>query len=232
MGGTVKWTIGEIPIKLALLSMFYVFFAFLLQLVKEIEAMAKQEVVSSFVNLVIIVAAFIFDLLFLSWIVLSLIRTMQQLTLRRQQLKLEMYKAFCVVIGVAATLSILMIVYQAYLNELHNPLVWQNQWITGAYWELLYFGLILAIAFLWRPPQNNTRSSYAEFLEGADEDNGLDDSTVVQLETLTFLGGGGDVMKKPEDGVPSSPSPNKKDDEKKPTRIDPADRVRQASEDD
>ena len=38
--------------------------------------------------------------------------TIQQLTLRHQTLKLEMYKAFFIVIGVAAALSILMVLYQ------------------------------------------------------------------------------------------------------------------------
>ena len=40
--------------------------------------------------------------------------------------------------------------------------MWSTWWIFQAFWHLLYFSILLAIAFLWRPTTNNTRYAYKE----------------------------------------------------------------------
>lgn len=40
--------------------------------------------------------------------------------------------------------------------------MWSTWWIFQAFWHLLYFSILLAIAFLWRPTTNNARYAYQE----------------------------------------------------------------------
>jgi len=90
--GVVKWTLGTTQTKVAMLAVFYSFFAFLFQLYTEISSLSKKEIFPGWVSFVIIIPSAFFDTLFYYWIVLSMIRTIQQLTLRCQVLKLDMYK--------------------------------------------------------------------------------------------------------------------------------------------
>eukprot|EP01127_Copromyxa_protea_P015792 TRINITY_DN4598_c0_g1_i1.p1 TRINITY_DN4598_c0_g1~~TRINITY_DN4598_c0_g1_i1.p1 ORF type:complete len:555 (-),score=128.24 TRINITY_DN4598_c0_g1_i1:117-1781(-) len=198
--GIVKWTIGTAKIKLALLSLFYLFFAFLLQFVIELDAVKKYSVISSTIyRLVIVVPMALLSVGFYYWILLSLIRTIQQLTLRRQGLKLEMYKAFLAVLSITVVFSSVAAIYQVWrgVRKEGRKLdvdAWQESWFEDLFSESLFCFVMLATAFLWRPRENNTRYGYAEFF--TDEDNGNDeieletDDTTVQLETLTIVGGG------------------------------------------
>lgn len=40
--------------------------------------------------------------------------------------------------------------------------MWSTWWIFQAFWHLLYFSILLAIAILWRPTTNNIRYAYKE----------------------------------------------------------------------
>jgi hypothetical protein len=40
--------------------------------------------------------------------------------------------------------------------------MWDTWWIFQAFWHVLYFFILLAIAVLWRPTTNNTRYAYRE----------------------------------------------------------------------
>jgi len=44
--------------------------------------------------------------------------------------------------------------------------LWQIWWIWDAYWEYGYFFVVLLIAVLWCPNENNTRYAYSVQIEG------------------------------------------------------------------
>merc|ERR1712137_1466878 len=114
----------------------------------------------SFIATIIIFPAALLDTIFYWWIFLSLMRTINQLKLRKQDVKLKMYTNFFVVCGVLTTL---VIVYQTLLVITEEEdAMWSTWWIFQAFWHLLYFSILLAIAYLWRPTTNNTRYAYKE----------------------------------------------------------------------
>lgn len=39
---------------------------------------------------------------------------------------------------------------------------WEATWWWDATWQLLYFGVLVGIAIIWRPTANNTRYAYQE----------------------------------------------------------------------
>lgn len=40
--------------------------------------------------------------------------------------------------------------------------MWSSWWMFQAFWHFLYFAILVAIAYLWRPTTNNTRYAYVE----------------------------------------------------------------------
>jgi len=144
---------------------------------------SKNDVLSTPQTLAIVIPAAFLDTLFYYWIVFSLIRTMQQLTLRRQMLKLNMYKKFWAVLVIVGVVEVVFMAYRAYRRLANKPIGWQYNWILDTYGEVLYFIVIAAIAFLWRPRQNNMRYGYAEFFEEDDNPNPTPD-TDIELKTI------------------------------------------------
>jgi hypothetical protein len=69
----------------------------------------------SFVATVIIFPAALLDTVFYWWIFLSLTRTVQQLTLRKQDVKLKMYTRFFYVLAGSGVMTIVVIIYQTYV---------------------------------------------------------------------------------------------------------------------
>ena len=66
----------------------------------------------SFLATVIIFPAALLDTVFYWWIFLSLMRTINQLKLRNQEVKLRMYTNFFIVLAIGGVLTTLVIVYQ------------------------------------------------------------------------------------------------------------------------
>lgn len=66
----------------------------------------------SFLATMIIFPAALLDTIFYWWIFLSLVRTIQQLTLRKQDVKLRMYKRFFIVLICSGVITCLIILYQ------------------------------------------------------------------------------------------------------------------------
>merc|ERR1712232_1227267 len=119
--------------------------------------------VLSFLATIIIFPAAMLDTIFYWWIFLSLMRTINQLKLRKQDVKLQMYTNFFVVLALGGVMTTLVIVYQTLLVITSSEdEMWSTWWIFQAFWHLLYFSILFAIAYLWRPTTNNTRYAYKE----------------------------------------------------------------------
>jgi len=198
--GTVKWTLGTTRAKLGLLTLLYLFFTFILYFVTELNLVKKTLVVSP--NLFKIVIAVPFALLsvaFYYWIWLSLIRTIQQLTLRRQTLKHHMYKILFAILAITAVFALSGGLYSIIItnhvnnkNQADTEMAWKRAWWGECFIESMFMFVTVSLALLWRPSSNNQLYGYAEYFapDSAPQDALDKDDTTIQLETLTIVGGG------------------------------------------
>mmetsp|Transcript_8193 Transcript_8193/g.10948 ORF Transcript_8193/g.10948 Transcript_8193/m.10948 type:complete len:125 (+) Transcript_8193:1291-1665(+) len=54
-----------------------------------------------------------------------------------------------------------MIFYQLYvIGFVSEEEKWETVWIWPAFWNIIYFVLLVLVAYLWRPQENNTRYAY------------------------------------------------------------------------
>lgn len=182
--GVIKYTLGETKKRIWLLTGAYFIFSSILEIIETKQSLAKVSTISTFNLLIIVIPVSIADTIFLYWTFVSLIRTMQQLTLRRQVVKIELYKKFIIGLAVAALTSFVIILYQMISNlTRYQENTWKNQWVVIAAWNLIFFSLLAYFSFLWRPTKNNTRYGYAEVYADDDDEN-FNDENQVQLESI------------------------------------------------
>merc|ERR1712137_197376 len=178
--GVVKATLGTSSYQVFFLGGLY----FVVSLTQQLILTYLREGESEFLNFlatVIIFPAALLDTIFYWWIFLSLSRTIQQLTLRKQEVKLRMYTSFLYVLIGSGFVTVAVIIYQTILIITSSEdAMWNTWWIFQAFWHLLYFTIMLAIAFLWRPTTNNTRYAYKE----ADD---------IELNLISKSGGKSDI---------------------------------------
>lgn len=185
--GVVKWTLGHIVmVKLVVLSVSYLVFSFVFLLLNEISDLGTYKQVDNWAKLAVLVPRAFLETSFFYWIMLSLIRTIQQLILRKQQLKLNVYKTF---FGVLVGIILVTVVILLYL-AITKP-SWKNKWLVDGVWDLLFFIVLLSIALLWRPRKNNTLYG-AESLTRVDDDRVIntheDDVAIPITEEFVFQG--------------------------------------------
>jgi hypothetical protein len=158
--GVVKPTLGAKRYQVAVLGTLYLVFSLCLSIVENWNH-AEQVPWTTVVFLVVPVA--LLDTVFYWWIFVSILTTITQLRVRKQTMKISMYRwLFNVLVGSVAV-SAVAIVYQMFVVAFSSiDDRWRTWWMWNAFWQLLYFGLLLVIAWLWRPVTNNTRYSYGD----------------------------------------------------------------------
>ncbi|XP_064420755.1 transmembrane protein 87A [Latimeria chalumnae] len=107
------------------------------------------------------------------WIFISLSQTMKMLKLRRNVVKLSLYRHFTNTLVFVVAASIIFIIWTTKKFKLADcQSDWQELWIDDAFWRLLFSVILFVIMFLWRPSANNQRFAYSPLTE-EDEDSEL-----------------------------------------------------------
>jgi len=166
--GVVKPTLGAERNRVIFLGLLYTTFSGTLNI---IELVQRTPAFSTLVVFLVVFSVAVLDTIFYWWIFLSLLRTIQQLTTRKQPIKLEMYKRFFGTLVVSGILSSIIIVIQLFIGVMSDAdAMWRSLWVWPAFWHLLYFAILVAIVILWRPTNNNTRYAYQEVTDDSTEE--------------------------------------------------------------
>ncbi|CAJ1066290.1 transmembrane protein 87A isoform X2 [Xyrichtys novacula] len=100
---------------------------------------------------------------------LYLAQTMKLLKLRRNVVKLSLYRHFTNTLIFAVIASIIFIIWTTKTFRISRCRSdWRELWIVDAFWRFLFSIILLVIMFLWRPSANNQRYAFSPLL---DEEN-------------------------------------------------------------
>jgi len=104
------------------------------------------------------------------WVFSSLIQTTRSLRLRRNLVKLSVYKHFTNTLAFAVLSSIIFMMWSIYNHKWTTECMtdWKDLWMDEAFWHLLFSVILLVIMILWRPSQNNQRYAFTQLLDGDD----------------------------------------------------------------
>uniref|UniRef100_A0A8D0DRI4 GOST seven transmembrane domain-containing protein n=1 Tax=Salvator merianae TaxID=96440 RepID=A0A8D0DRI4_SALMN len=97
-------------------------------------------------------------LAFLDSCIVCLVQTMKLLKLRRNLVKLSLYRHFTNTLIFAVIASVIFIIWTTKTFRLPTcQSDWRELWIDDAFWRFLFSIILLVIMFLWRPSTNNQR---------------------------------------------------------------------------
>ncbi|XP_057695034.1 transmembrane protein 87A-like isoform X1 [Corythoichthys intestinalis] len=105
------------------------------------------------------------------WIFVSLAQTMKLLRLRRNLVKLSLYRHFTNTLILAVIASVIFIVWTTKTFKMAKcQSDWRELWIDDAFWRFLFSAILLVIMFLWRPSANNQRYAFRPLVDEEDSD--------------------------------------------------------------
>ncbi|KAM9801119.1 transmembrane protein 87A [Neosynchiropus ocellatus] len=105
------------------------------------------------------------------WIFVSLAQTMKLLRLRRNVVKLSLYRHFTNTLIFAVIASIIFIIWTTRTFKMAKcQSDWRELWIDDAFWRFLFSTILLVIMFLWRPSANNQRYAFSPLVDEESEE--------------------------------------------------------------
>ncbi|XP_028844389.1 transmembrane protein 87A isoform X1 [Denticeps clupeoides] len=101
----------------------------------------------------------------------SLAQTIKTLKLRRNPVKLSLYRHFTNTLIFAIIASIFFMVWTTkkfHLTDCQSD--WMELWVDDAFWRFLFSIILLVIMFLWRPSANNQRYAFTPLMDDSDDE--------------------------------------------------------------
>ncbi|XP_073967030.1 transmembrane protein 87A-like isoform X1 [Choristoneura fumiferana] len=106
------------------------------------------------------------------WVFVSLAHTMRTLQLRRNTIKLSLYRHFTNTLIFAVISSVVFMLYSIKAFRVLPCITdWKEVWMDEAYWHILFASVLTVIMVLWRPTNNNQRYAFTPLLDNADDED-------------------------------------------------------------
>ncbi|XP_062061706.1 transmembrane protein 87A isoform X3 [Lepus europaeus] len=126
---------------------------------------------SNSLALIVNLALSAIDACVILWIFISLTQTMKLLKLRRNIVKLSLYRHFTNTLILAVAASIVFIIWTTMKFRIVTcQSDWRELWVDDAIWRLLFSMILFVIMVLWRPSANNQRFAFSPLSEEEEED--------------------------------------------------------------
>uniref|UniRef100_A0A0A9XEF5 Transmembrane protein 87A n=1 Tax=Lygus hesperus TaxID=30085 RepID=A0A0A9XEF5_LYGHE len=140
------------------------------------------------------------------WIFISLSQTTRTLRLRRNLVKLSLYRHFTNILIFSVVASVIFMLYSIKAHHLTDCFEdWKELWMDDAYWRLLFSIILIVIMILWRPTNNNQKYAFSPLLDAPDDDDeDEEDQFVNDAYGVKMRGqGGGSASPKPKNSINS-----------------------------
>lgn len=110
------------------------------------------------------------------WIFTSLVQTTRTLRLRRNMVKLTLYRHFTNTLIFAVLASVVFMLISIKQHRMVECLTeWKDLWEDEAFWHILFSLLLLVIMILWRPTNNNQRYAFTPLLDNPEDEDDDDE---------------------------------------------------------
>lgn len=166
--GIMVTKIETVPrVKIVVLTVFYGLSSFVFDLFQVLE---RNEASGQKISLIFLMVVAVLDVIFYYWTFLSLSILLKQLSTRRNKLalaKMTLYKQLWWILIVTGVFSAGLVIAQIVLvGSVRSDSTWMLLWwLRFALWDIGYFLLLLSVAFLFRPMENNQRFAVSPEIE-------------------------------------------------------------------
>ncbi|XP_038164436.1 transmembrane protein 87A isoform X1 [Cyprinodon tularosa] len=162
--GIVKPRLGALMHRVVGVGLLYLLFSI-------IEGLLRVNTVEDDVALLAAIPLAVLDSALCWWIFVSLAQTMKLLKLRRNVVKLSLFRHFSNTLIFAVIASVIFIIWTAKnftMSQCRSD--WREVWIQDAFWRFLFSIILLVIMFLWRPSANNQMYAFSPLVDAESED--------------------------------------------------------------
>jgi hypothetical protein len=146
------------------------------------------------------------------WVFTALVQTTRTLRLRRNLVKLSLYRHFTNTLIFAVLASVAFMIWSIKEHKMTTCLSdWKELWVDEAFWHLLFSVILCVIIVLWRPTINNQRYAFSPLLDAADDEaeepmisdayDGMKMRNPGQEKTSPKLRGSSDIKTKAEEDL-------------------------------
>jgi len=152
--------------KLISLSVCYFVFTYIYQFLN----MFRQTPETYYINIsdgvvyLFLIPSVVTDIIFFFWIFWALYRSLSNLSVKKQPVKLLMFQRLRTLLLIAYIVSIIFFIIQigASLSTTAQDNWWKGWWIFDIYWPLLHLVVLSGVILLWMPSSHNSRYAYSE----------------------------------------------------------------------
>lgn len=110
------------------------------------------------------------------WIFTGLVATTRTLRLRKNIVKLNVYRHFTNTMIFAIVASLLFMIWSLKSHFFTTCITnWREFWVDDAFWHILFSFILLVIMFLFRPSNNNQRYAFVPLLDPSDNEEDDED---------------------------------------------------------
>ncbi|XP_014868950.1 PREDICTED: transmembrane protein 87A-like isoform X2 [Poecilia mexicana] len=162
--GIVKPRLGALLHRVVGVGLLYLLFSI-------IEGILRVHTAEDDVVLLAAIPLAVLDSALCWWIFVSLAQTMKLLKLRRNVVKLSLFRHFSNTLIFAVIASVIFIIWTAKnftMSRCRSD--WREVWIQDAFWRFLFSVILLVIMFLWRPSANNQMYAFSPLVDADSED--------------------------------------------------------------
>ncbi|XP_026315411.1 transmembrane protein 87A [Hyposmocoma kahamanoa] len=145
------------------------------------------------------------------WVFVSLAQTMRTLQLRRNTIKLSLYRHFTNTLIFAVISSVIFMLYSIKSYRVLPCITdWKEVWMDEAYWHILFASVLTVIMVLWRPTNNNQRYAFTPLLDNAEDDDDEEEEQFVNDAYGVKMRGSTSALTdgKEQDARDNAPEPN------------------------
>jgi len=122
------------------------------------------------------------------WIFTSLIHTMRSLRIRKNEIKLALYRHFTNVLCLAVLVAVGYMMWSIYIHSIQYCLPdWKQLWIDTAFWHIFFCSILIMVMYLWRPAQNNQRYAFTPLLDDSENENDDDELFNSQIPVYDMI---------------------------------------------
>jgi hypothetical protein len=166
--GVVKPRLGATLNQVAAIGVIYFVFCSIEGLTRvsksSVEAMKEKQVAK--------IPLIILEIGIAYWIFTSLINTMRSLRMRRNEVKLALYRYFTNVLFGAVFVAVIYMMWSIYIHSIQYCLPdWKQLWIDTAFWHIFFCSILIVVMYLWRPAVNNQRYAFTPLLDDSEDEN-------------------------------------------------------------
>uniref|UniRef100_A0A1I8HQ42 Transmembrane protein 87A n=1 Tax=Macrostomum lignano TaxID=282301 RepID=A0A1I8HQ42_9PLAT len=176
--GIVKPRLGQLQHKVIAIGLVYFIFSAVESSIRAMRPRFDQSRNAFYATIPLAVT----DAIICWWIFSSLVQTIRNLRVRRNLVKLSLYRHFTNTLVFCVVCSVVFMTWTVSRHKFALCIAaWRELWIDDAFWHLLFSVILFVIIILWRPSQNNQRYAFTPLLDAG---NDSDEDEEVVMDNL------------------------------------------------